>query len=40
MTNQILMRLKSRLDDLSKYGEIDVETERNALKEELAVLCS
>ncbi|MFZ1019570.1 MAG: nucleotidyl transferase AbiEii/AbiGii toxin family protein [Minisyncoccia bacterium] len=35
MTNQILMRLKSRLDDLSKYGEIDVETERNALKEDL-----
>lgn len=35
MNNQILMKLKSRLDEIAKYGEVDVETKRNALKEDL-----
>ncbi|MCX6754059.1 MAG: nucleotidyl transferase AbiEii/AbiGii toxin family protein [Candidatus Nomurabacteria bacterium] len=35
MNNQILMKLKSKLDELAKYGEVDVETKRNALKEDL-----
>ena len=35
MDNQILLKLKSKLEDLSSYGEVKVETQRNALKEEL-----
>lgn len=35
MNDQILITLKRKLDDLSAYGEIDAETRRNALKEEL-----
>ena len=36
MSNQILITLKRKLDDdISVYGEVDVETQRNALKEEL-----
>lgn len=35
MSEQILMVLKRKLDELSSYGEVDVETRRNALKEEL-----
>ena len=35
MNNQILITLKRKLDDTSAYGEVDVETQRNALKEEL-----
>lgn len=35
MNNQILMKLKSKLDELSKYEEVDVEIKRNALKEDL-----
>ena len=35
MSEQIKTILKRKLDDLSSYGEIDVETRRNALKEDL-----
>lgn len=35
MSEQILTTLKRKLDDLAAYGELDVETRRNALKEEL-----
>lgn len=35
MSKQILTILKKKLDDLSAYGELDAETRRNALKEEL-----
>ncbi len=35
MSEQILATLKRKLDDLSAYGEVDAETKRNALKEEL-----
>jgi hypothetical protein len=35
MSEQILMVLKRKLNELSVYGEVDVETRRNALKEEL-----
>ena len=35
MSEQILTTLKRKLDDLAAYGELDAETRRNALKEEL-----
>ena len=35
MSEQILTTLKRKLDDLAAYGELDVETRRNVLKEEL-----
>lgn len=35
MSEQILAILKRKLDDLAAYGELDAETRRNALKEEL-----
>lgn len=35
MNDQILITLKRKLDDISAYGEVDVETQRNVLKEEL-----
>lgn len=35
MSEQILTTLKRKLDDLTAYGELDAETRRNALKEEL-----
>lgn len=35
MSEQILTALKNKLDELSSYGELDVETRRNFLKEEL-----
>src|SRR4030067_452055 len=35
MSEQIAAILKKKLDALSAYGEIDAETRRNALKEEL-----
>src|SRR3972149_1489315 len=35
MSEQILTTLKRKLDDLVAYGELDAETRRNALKEEL-----
>jgi hypothetical protein len=35
MSEQISIILKRKLDDLSAFGEIDAETRRNALKEEL-----
>ncbi|MFH1287235.1 MAG: nucleotidyl transferase AbiEii/AbiGii toxin family protein [bacterium] len=35
MNNQILITLKRKLDDISAYGNVDVETQRNILKEEL-----
>ncbi|MCX6736705.1 MAG: nucleotidyl transferase AbiEii/AbiGii toxin family protein, partial [Candidatus Parcubacteria bacterium] len=35
MSEQILIALKRKLDDLSAYGEVDAETKRNVLKEEL-----
>lgn len=35
MDKQLLLILKRKLDDLTVYGEIDVETKRNVLKEEL-----
>jgi len=35
MSEQILTILKRKLEDLSAYGEIDAETKRNTLKEEL-----
>lgn len=35
MSTQILSILKNKLNELSAYGEVDVETQRNALKEEL-----
>jgi len=35
MSEQILIILKRKLDDLFAYGEVDAETKRNALKEEL-----
>ena len=35
MSEQILTTLKWKLDDLVAYGELDAETRRNALKEEL-----
>jgi len=35
MSEQILVTLKKKLDDLSIYGEVDAETKRNSLKEEL-----
>ena len=35
MNNQILLILKEKITALSIYGEVDVETQRNVLKEEL-----
>ena len=35
MSEQILARLKRKLDELAAYGGVDAETSRNALKEEL-----
>ncbi len=35
MDNQILITLKRKLEDISAYGKIDGETQRNSLKEEL-----
>jgi len=35
LNDQILITLKGKLDDISAYGEMDAETQRNALKEEL-----
>lgn len=35
MSEQIVTILKRKLDDLAAYGELDAETRRNALKEEL-----
>src|SRR3989338_9095690 len=35
MSEQILVMLKRRLDELDSYGELAAETRRNALKEEL-----
>lgn len=35
MNNQILLTLKRKLDEISTYGEADVETQRNVLKEAL-----
>src|SRR3989344_5639130 len=35
MSEQILTTLKRKLDDLAAHGELDAETRRNALKEEL-----
>lgn len=35
MNEQILAILKRKLEDLSMYGEVDAETKRNVLKEEL-----
>ncbi len=35
MSEQIITTLKRKLDDLAAYGELDAETRRNALKEEL-----
>ena len=35
MSKQILKILERKLDDLSAYGNLDAETRRNALKEEL-----
>ncbi|MFH1859138.1 MAG: nucleotidyl transferase AbiEii/AbiGii toxin family protein, partial [Patescibacteria group bacterium] len=35
MSEQILSVLKRKLDDIVAYGEIDAETRRNTLKEEL-----
>lgn len=35
MSEQIKTILKRKLDDLATYGELDVETRRNALKEDL-----
>ena len=35
MSELILANLKKKLDSLSAYGEMDAETRRNALKEEL-----
>ena len=35
MSEQILTTLKRKLDDLAAYGELDAETRRNAIKEEL-----
>lgn len=35
MINQIIILLKRKLEDLSRYGEVDIEVQRNALKEEL-----
>jgi len=35
MNNLILIALKNKLDDISVYGSVDIETQRNTLKEEL-----
>ena len=35
MSEQIIAILKRKLDDLAAYGEVDAETRRNTLKEEL-----
>ncbi len=35
MSEQIITTLKRKLDDLTAYGDLDAETRRNALKEEL-----
>src|SRR3989344_1443253 len=35
MSEQISTMLKHKLDDLAVYGNLDAETRRNALKEEL-----
>lgn len=35
MSEQIITTLKRKLDDLAAYGDLDAETRRNALKEEL-----
>jgi len=35
MSEQILTTLKRKFEDLSAYGEVDAETKRNVLKEEL-----
>ncbi|MDB4984417.1 MAG: hypothetical protein JWM20_596 [Patescibacteria group bacterium] len=33
--NQIILKLKSKIEDISAYGSVDAETQRNVLKEEL-----
>lgn len=35
MNNQIILTLQRKLEDLNAYGEVQAETQRNALKEEL-----
>ncbi|MBU3965002.1 hypothetical protein KJ695_01175 [Patescibacteria group bacterium] len=35
MSEQILTTLKRKIEDISVYGEVDAETKRNILKEEL-----
>lgn len=35
MNNQIILKLKAKIEELNSSGAIDVETKRNALKEEL-----
>ena len=35
MSEQIIAILKRKLDELAAYGEVDAETKRNTLKEEL-----
>lgn len=35
MSEQIIITLKQKLDNLAAYGDLDAETKRNALKEEL-----
>src|SRR3989338_5479871 len=35
MSNQIIAALKIKIDDLASYEALDVETKRNALKEDL-----
>src|SRR3990167_2625068 len=35
MNNQLLLSLKQKLDEIAPHGELDVETQRNVLKEEL-----
>jgi hypothetical protein len=35
MNNQIVLKLKKKLEEISIYGNVDVETQRNVIKEEL-----
>ena len=35
MNNQIILKLKSKIEDISSYNSVDAETQRNAVKEEL-----
>ena len=35
MSEQIIAILKRKIEDLAAYGELDAETRRNAIKEEL-----